>query len=136
MKTAKPTPVIIDSSKEFQFIEVNDTGADSGACCPHCGANGRYIYVWAEFGITHAAMAGCYAALTGKIKMNDVDSFIQRLSMKVAKNKSLNGWDKTVIRMQEYIQKNSGDEGKVNWANSKIFEAVRECKSFAFGKGR
>lgn len=121
----------VDSSKPFQFIGVQDCGH---ACCPHCGAEGRYIYNWFEFGVIKSAMAGCYAALTGRIKMDDIDAFIQRLSVKVAKNKPLNGWDKTVIRMQQYIQDNGSDEGKLNWANGKIREAVSSAKAYSFKK--
>lgn len=119
----------IDPSKPFQFISVEDHG---DACCPHCGAEGRYIYSWAEHGVIKSAMAGCYAALTGQIKKDDITSFIERLSVKQAKNKPLNGWDKTVIRMQQYILDNQNDESKLNWANGKIHEAVASAKQYQF----
>lgn len=120
----------LDTDAPFQFIGVDDTGPESHACCPHCGAEGRYIYRWAEYGKVRGAMAGCFAALTGKIKKNDVDSYIQRLSVKLAKNKPLNGWDRTVVRMQKYISDNLGDEGKAIWANGKIREAVADAKRY------
>lgn len=123
----------IDPSKAFQFLEVVDCGS---ACCPHCGAEGRYIYHWAEHGVVKAAMAGCYSALTGKLKKDDYTSFMETLSRKQASGKPLNGWQKTVLRMQDYIQKNSSDEGKVNWATSKIADAIADQKRFAFQKGR
>lgn len=123
----------IDASKAFQFLYVEDTG---GSCCPHCGADGRYIYVWAEFGKIHSAMAGCYAALTGKLNKDDYAHFMEVLSRKQASNKPLNGWQKTVLRMQTYIQTNIADEGKVNWAQSKIRDAISDQKRFAFQKAR
>jgi hypothetical protein len=123
--------ITIDPSLQYQYIETKDCGS---TCCPHCGAEGRYIYTWAEFGVIKSAMAGCFAALTGKMKMGDTDSFIQKLSVKLAKNKPLNGWDKTVLRMQQYIVDNPNDEGKKAWAKAKIAEAVRECKMYAFKK--
>jgi hypothetical protein len=123
----------VDASKAFQFIGVKDCGE---CCCPHCGADGRYIYSWAEFGNIRSAMAGCYAALTGHIKMDDVNAFMQRLSIKVAKSKPLNGWDKTVIRMQQYIQDNGSDESKIAWANGKIREAISSAKAYQFKKFR
>lgn len=132
MSTATVTQ--IDPSKAFQFLEVNDTGPESGACCPHCGAEGRYIYVWAEFGKPHAAMAGCYKALTGKIKKDDVDQFIEIMMKKQSSGKPLNGWQKSVLRMQKYILDNNGDGGKVLWANQKIKEAVADQKRYAFKK--
>jgi hypothetical protein len=129
-----PKPIEIDATKAFQFLYVDDTGGD--ACCPHCGAEGRYIYHWAEFGQVRAAMAGCYSVLTGKLDKDDQDKFMEVLSKKQATNKPLNGWQKTVIRMQEYIQNNNADDGKVNWALNKIREAVVSQKQFAFKKGR
>jgi hypothetical protein len=124
----------IDNSLSFQFLCVSDTGAGSGACCPHCGAEGRYIYYWAEFGEIKAAMAGCYSLLTGRIKKDDVSAYIERVSVKQAKSKPLNGWDKSVIRMLDYINKNIEDAGKVSWAKGKILDAVRESKSYTIRK--
>lgn len=134
-----PTPTCltkIDASKPFQFLEVLDCGPDSGACCPHCGAEGRYIYSWAEFGQVRSAMAGCYAALTGHLKLNEVDQFIQTTMDKVARKKPLSGWNKTVLRMLEYADTNKADQGKVDWAWGKIKSAVIENKQYAFRKFR
>lgn len=128
------TAIKIDESLAFQFIGVNDTGPESGARCPHCGAEGRYIYEWYEYGEKKAAMAGCYAALTGQIKKSDVDKHIERIAVKQTKNKSLNGWDKTIVRMLKYISENQNDNGKVSWANNNIFQAVRDAKAYQFGK--
>lgn len=127
----KENSTVIDASKAFQFLEVKDCGE---TCCPHCGADGRYIYVWAEFGEIKSAMAGCYKALTGRIKKDDITSHIERLSVKQAKNKPLNGWDKTILRMLDYINKNGSDSGKVAWAKGNIAQAVREAKTYSFRK--
>jgi hypothetical protein len=126
----KYQPLVIDANKPFQFIAVQDCGE---ACCPHCGADGRYIYQWAEYGEIKGAMAGCYAALTGRIKKDDVTTHIERISVKQAKNKPLNGWDKTIIRMLEYINSNT-DSGKIAWANRNIENAVSDAKSYSFRK--
>jgi hypothetical protein len=48
----------------------------------------------------------------------------------------LNGWDKTIIRMQQYIMDNINDEGKVNWAKGKINQAVSESKQYIGKKMR
>jgi hypothetical protein len=118
----------INPSLPFQFLVVEDCG---NACCPHCGAEGRYIYHWAEFGKAHSAMAGCYAALTGRINKDDREQFFETLSKKLATGKPLNGWQKTVMRMQAFIQ-----EGKysVEWCERKIMEAISDQKRFAFKK--
>lgn len=123
----------IDASKPYQFLGVEDHGE---TCCPHCGADGRYIYSWAEFGKVYSAMAGCYAALTGKIEKGDVDCHIERIAIKQAKNKPLNGWDKTIIRMMAYKSANYGDAGKCAWADRIISEAVSSAKAWSYSRVR
>lgn len=127
----------IDASKAFQFLYIDDCGPCDGGIgsgnCPHCGADGRYIYYWAEYGKVRGAMAGCYAALTGQIKMDDIDKFMTVLAKKLATGKPLNGWQKTVIRMQQFMT-----EGKYSpdWCQQKIQEAVADQKRYAFKKVR
>jgi|GEM_PF-7099414 len=126
--------VKIDETKPYQFLYMTDHGSrldGDGTCCPHCGADCRYVYHWVEFGEMRGAASGCYAALTGKIKMDDYDSFIKKLAENQTKNKPLNGWQKTVVRMFEFIE-----QGKYSaeWCNEKIWEAIRDQKSFAAKK--
>lgn len=135
--TTKVDGGILDPTKPFQFIKVDDYGSPyegGGTCCPHCGADGRYIYWWAEYGVIRGAMAGCYKALTGQIKKTDVDQFLERLNEKVVKGKPLSGFYKTVASMQKYIVNNAADPGKVNWANTKIAQAVSDSKRYQFNK--
>lgn len=123
----------IDPAKAFQFLYIEDCGpCDPGhgsGSCPHCGAEGRYIYYWAEFGKVRGAMAGCYNALTSRIKKDDIDSFMAVLAKKLATGKTLNSWQKTVIRMQQFIA-----EGKysTDWCQQKIKEAIAAQKKYAF----
>lgn len=130
----KTEAVYLDPAKPFQFLHVNDHGSvhdGDGTCCPHCGAECRYVYVWAEFGKMRSAAAGCYAALTGHLKKDDYEDFMVKLSLAQAKNKPLNGWQKTVVRMLEYIQQGKYSE---QWCNEKIWDAIREQKRFAAKK--
>jgi len=48
--------------KVVEVERIEDTGPDSGASCPHCGADGRYI-TWfrTEDGVLRGAMRGCYS---------------------------------------------------------------------------
>lgn len=124
----------IDSSKPYQFLYMSDHGSrmdGDGYCCPHCGADCRYVYHWAEYGQIKGAAAGCFAALTGKIKKDDLDEFMVKLSISQTKNKPLNGWQKSVIRMLGFIE-----QGKyqAEWCNQKIWEAVKDQKQFAAKK--
>lgn len=83
----------------FEFIGIKDYGATS---CPHCGAEGRYIYHWKENGKIRAAMAGCYKALTGKLDKGEDARYFELLSEKQAKGKALNGWDVNIMRLLKF----------------------------------
>ncbi len=111
----------------FKFIEMRDCGSTN---CPHCGSEGRYIYTWEQDGKVYSAMAGCYKALTGKLEKGEASRFYEILAEKVVKNKTLNGWDKAVLRMQEYIKANITDVKKVIWAENKIGEALSQRKKY------
>lgn len=104
----------------FKFLGVEDCGATS---CPHCGAEGRYIYTWEEDGIPRAAMAGCYKALTGHINKDDKQLYFELLSEKQAKNKPLNGWDKNIIRLLQYKSDNTYPK---EWCDKKINDVLSE----------
>ena len=108
----------------FKFIEIKDCGSTS---CPHCGAEGRYIYTWEQDGVVKSAMAGCYKALTGKLEKGEDTRYFELLAEKQAKNKPLNGWDKNILRLQGFLA-----EGKYtsDWVNAKIAEVLRERKMF------
>lgn len=114
----------------FEFIGVKDCGATS---CPHCGSEGRYIYEWIQDGKKMAAMAGCFKQLTGALAKSDIDRYFISLSEKQAKNKPLNGWDKTIIRMQEF--KATG-KYSAEWCDQKIMTALSERQGFLASKRR
>lgn len=120
----------------FKFVGVDDTGPESGACCPHCGSEGRYIYNWTEDGKLRRAMAGCYKRLTGQLARDAESKYMELLAEKQAKNKPLNSWDKTVVRMLKYQQDNASDAGKVNWAATKIIQTLSERQATLSKKGR
>jgi hypothetical protein len=108
----------------FKFIGIKDCGSTS---CPHCGAEGRYIYTWEQDGTVKSAMAGCYKALTGMVSKDEETRYFELLAEKQAKNKPLNSWDKNILRLQGFL-----NEGKysADWINSKITEVLRERKMF------
>ena len=78
-------------------------------------------------------MAGCYKALIGVLEKGDDDRFYENMAKKLATGKPLNGWQKTVLRMQQFMT-----EGKYSteWCQQKIKEAIADQKRYAFNKGR
>lgn len=108
----------------FKFIGVIDCG---NASCPHCGAEGRYIYKWEENGKTKSAMAGCYKALTGKLEKGEDTRYFEILAEKQTKGKELNGWDKNIIRLQGYLAENKYSK---EWVEMKIREVLSNRKQY------
>lgn len=108
----------------FKFIGIKDYGSTS---CPHCGAEGRYIYTWEEDGVIRSAMAGCYKMLTGKVNKGEKEKYMELLFEKQAKGKTLNSWDKSIIRLLSYITENKYPE---SWCNQKIDQVLSERKIY------
>jgi hypothetical protein len=108
----------------FKFIGVKDCGE---TCCPHCGADGRYIYTWEMDGVVTSAMAGCFKELTGRMSEDEESRYWVLLAEKQVKNKPLNGWDKSILRMLEFKQ-----SGKYpsEWCDNKINETLRDRKIY------
>ena len=127
----------IDPSLPFQFLGVEDTGpADCGrfnGSCPHCGAEGRYIYHWSEYGKHRAAMVFCYKMLTGKVDKDDETQFMEILSRKLAQGKPLNGWQKTVLRMYAFIEQ---EKYSFEWCRNNIIEAIAASRRYAVTRSR
>ena len=119
----------IDKNHTFKFIGVTDCGE---TCCPHCGADGRYVYTWEMDGVEFSAMAGCFKALTGRMCKDDEARYWILLAEKQVKNKPLNGWDKSILRMLEFKQ-----SGKypAEWCDQKIKETLRD-RQFYLSKKR
>jgi hypothetical protein len=108
----------------FKFLGVKDYGS---TCCPHCGAEGRYIYTWEQDGETKSAMAGCFKMLTGRLSTDDVTRYWVLLAEKQAKGKALNGFDRSIVRLLDYKE-----QGKypASWCDTKITETLRDRQVF------
>jgi hypothetical protein len=111
-------------STSFKFLGVDDCGE---TCCPHCGAEGRYIYSWEQDGVVKSAMAGCFEALTGRLSKDSAARYWVLLAEKQAKKKPLNGWDKSVLRLLAF--KESG-KYPAEWCDRKIRETLTSRQAF------
>lgn len=116
----------------FLRVEVREQTVGIGfdpapAICPHCGAEGKYVYVWVENGEERAAMSGCYKKLTGKVSLGEKDSYLAKLAIKRVRGESLNSWDKTIIRMLDFKA-----QGKYSpaWCDSVINKTLSERSVF------
>jgi hypothetical protein len=123
----------VDSTLPFVWECINDTGPESGATCPHCGAEGRYIYNWFEFGERRAAMAGCFEAMTGRIKKCDKTRVMLLIAKKQSRNKPLNGWERSILRMEQF---KSAGKYPAEWCDQKISETLSQRKSFLAKSGK
>jgi len=114
----------METTASFKFLSVEDYG---NASCPHCGAEGRYIYTWEVDGKKYGAMAGCYKRLTGHIEKGEDEHYFELIAEKQAKGAKLNGWDKSVLRLLSFKS-----EGKypADWCDRKIKEVMKERKMY------
>ena len=108
----------------FKFIGIKDCGS---TCCPHCGAEGRYIYTWLLDGKTYSAMAGCYKRLTGLLEKSDEDRYFELLAEKQAKGKELNGWDRNILSLISAIE---SEKITSDWGWLKIKETLSKRKAY------
>jgi len=120
-------------NKISEFIEVVDLGPmPNGGSCPHCGAEGRYIYKWIDDeGFTRGAMAGCFKILTRGGWVNSFDQEYQKALAKQATGKKINGWDRSVINMvQKYRAEKQNQPHYKTWMIDKIRQIQLERKSY------
>lgn len=88
--------------KVVEMLSLEDTGPESGATCPHCGADGRYIYHFrCEDGNEYGAMSGC-------VQLFPKSKYAARMEKLLAKEKdntktgrTLAGWD---VEVQDAIR--------------------------------
>lgn len=82
MATATSINIYANLPKIVFMLSVEDGGPDGGTYCPHCGAEGRYIYNFVcEDGSTYGAMKGClskfpmhpFAKLHGEIMGKELE---------------------------------------------------------------
>lgn len=83
--------------KIIAFDGMTDTGpADPrpNGTCPHCGAEGRYIYWFVlEDGSKHGAMSGCIQLFP----QSETAIVHKKILEKTAQKKKLNGWDEKML---------------------------------------
>lgn len=81
-----------------EIERIEDTGPDSGAHCPHCGAEGRYI-TWfiTEGGAYHGAMRGCFSLFPKSRYASRVEFILTKERSAQRKGWKLASWDQKVL---------------------------------------
>lgn len=78
----------------IRFVGVHDSGEFGNATCPHCGADGRYVWTFiTEDGVQRGAMAGCIQKFPVSKLADEHKRIIDRQRQRQAKGQSLASWD-------------------------------------------
>lgn len=98
MHTIAPTSTL---PKILAILGCDDHGpCDDGATasCPHCGADGRYVYHFlCDDGKVHGAMAGCIQLFPKHPLTNKIKTVFEKKRDYDKKKWKLAEWDQTVI---------------------------------------
>lgn len=80
-----------------EILSYEDAGA-LGTCCPHCGADGRYV-VWfrTEDGARRGAMRGCFKLFPKSRYATRVERILEKERDARALGRNLASWDRDVL---------------------------------------
>lgn len=89
----KPAPRT-DLPKIVRFDGVTDSGEYGAATCPHCGADGRYVYHFTtEDGQRGGAMAGCIQLFPVSALADEHKRILERQKDRDKRSQKLASWD-------------------------------------------
>jgi len=133
-KAMKPS-----KSKNKKFVEQDQpmvfnepvifTGIEIGSNCPHCGAEGKYIYQFTVGTRKMEAMAGCYKKIVASQSNSILNSLVENTFKKKMTDKSLNGWDRKIIDMMKAYEKGILNKDGMTKELTKIHEEQIAWKS-------
>lgn len=87
-----------DLPRVLMVTSVEDGGPTGGTFCPHCGAEGRYIFHFlAEDGKQHGAMKGCFRRFPKHPLAAEAAELLERQRERQRKGQELSGWDQTML---------------------------------------
>jgi hypothetical protein len=77
-----------------RFEGVTDAGEYGAATCPHCGADGRYVYTFTcDDGRRHGAMSGCVQLYPVSKLAEEHRRILDRQKDRAKRDGKLAGWD-------------------------------------------
>lgn len=80
--------------KIIRFEGKHDSGEYGAATCPHCGADGRYVWTFTcDDGKRHGAMSGCIKLFPVSPLAEEHKKIIERKADRDKKGQTLASWD-------------------------------------------
>src|ERR1041384_229731 len=94
----------------IRFVERTDSGEFGAAQCPHCGADGRYVYWFVtEDGERRGAMAGCIRLFPVSKIAKEHHAIMERRADRESKGWKLASWDTAKLEAIEAFYRGEDD---------------------------
>jgi hypothetical protein len=125
-KVAKPAPETLP--KIVAMVGKSDSGEYGNATCPHCGADGRYVWTFrCDDGTTRGAMAGCIKLFPRSALVDEHQRLLDRLDERQAKGQTLASWDQAKLAAIEAVV-----AGRMTEAEALLVVKVENAKRTAW----
>lgn len=100
--------------KIVAYISREDSGEFGNATCPHCGADGRYVWTFrCDDGTTRGAMAGCIKLFKVSPVAEEHGRLIERQQQRAEKGQELASWDKAKLAAIDELLAGNASEADV-----------------------
>lgn len=89
--------IYADLPEVLFVLDLHDSGEFGNASCPHCGAEGRYVYTFAcADGTTRGAMAGCFKKFRKHRYAKRMERILTKALAAHKQGRKLASWDTDV----------------------------------------
>jgi hypothetical protein len=110
-KRTKKSPAA-DLPRIIRFDGKSDAGEYGAATCPHCGADGRYVWSFlCEDGTRRGAMAGCIRLFPVSAVADEHRKIMERQADREKKGRNLASWDVAKLAAIEAFHAGETTEG-------------------------
>lgn len=121
-KVAKPAAETLP--RIVVMIARTDSGEYGNATCPHCGADGRYVWTFrCDDGTKRGAMAGCIKLFPRSALVDEHQRLLERAADRKAKGWQLASWDQAKLEAIEQVA-----NGKVGEAEAVLVVKAENAK--------
>lgn len=121
----------------IRFDDRTDSGEFGATSCPHCGADGRYVFHFiCEDGVRRGAMAGCIQRFPVSPVAAAHKKLIEKAAEREKKGWSLASWDVKALNAIESFYAGESTEGDALRAIEDAQRASREYQQRKYGRRR